>query len=75
MGERRVAERCKGEKDVLLEQDRTEASVESTNTLVLQHLAEATDQPICICRLGNETDTGGLEGAESNIGEELSGSS
>jgi hypothetical protein len=79
MRERRVAE--KGQKggrvgkDVLLEQDRTETSVECTNTLVLQHLAEATDQPICICRLGNETDTGGLKGAESNISEELSAGS
>jgi hypothetical protein len=63
------------EKDLLFEQDRTETSVEGTDTLVLQHLAEATNQPICICRLRNETDTGGLERAESNIGEELSGSS
>ncbi len=65
----------KGGKDVLLEQNRAEASVECTNTLVLQHLAEATDQPICICRLGNETDTGGLKGAERNISEELSAGS
>jgi hypothetical protein len=76
MGERTVAEKGqRGREDVLLEQDRTKASVECTNTLVLQHLAEATDQPICICRLGNETDTGGLKGAESNISEELSAGS
>jgi hypothetical protein len=67
----------KGEEggDVLLEQDRAEASVEGTDTLILQHLAETTDETIGICRLGNETDTGGFKRAESNIGEELSESS
>jgi hypothetical protein len=59
-------------KDALLEQDRPEASIESTNTLILQHLAEATDEAISIGWLGHETDTGGLERAEGNIGEELS---
>jgi hypothetical protein len=60
-----------GGKDVLLEQDRTKASVERTHTLILQHLAEATDEAIRICRLGHETDTCGLEGAERDVGEEL----
>jgi hypothetical protein len=58
--------------NVLLEQDGAEARVEGAHTLVLQHLAEATDQAISICRLGDETDTCSLQRAERNIGEELS---
>ena len=58
-------------KDVLLEQDRSETSVEGSDTLVLQHLAEAADEAVGIGGLGNETDTGRLERAESYIGEEL----
>jgi len=58
--------------DLLLEQDRTETSVESTNALVLQHLAETSNKAIGICRLGNETDTGSLKRAKRDISEELS---
>ncbi len=56
---------------LLLEQDRTKTSVERANTLVLQHLAESTDEAIGICWLGNETDTGGLKRAEGDVGEEF----
>lgn len=56
---------------LLLEQDGTETSIESTNTLVLQHLAESTNESIGVCGLGNETDTSGLKGAEGNVGEEF----
>lgn len=57
--------------DVLLEQNGTETGVEGTDTLVLQHLAEARDETAGVGGLGNETDTGGLERAEGNVGEEL----
>jgi len=69
-----MAERGKGEEggDVLLEQDGAKASVECTNTLILQHLAKATDKAIGICRLRDETDTCSLKRAQGNIGEELS---
>lgn len=56
---------------VLLEEDRTETAVESTNTLSLQDLAKATDQTVGESGLRDETDTGGLERAEGNVGEEL----
>lgn len=59
--------------DLLLEQNRAETSVESTNTLLLQHLAETADQTRGVGGLGDETNTGGLEGAEGNVGEELGG--
>lgn len=45
---------------LLLEQDRTETGIESTDTLVLHHLAESSNETIGICWLRNETDTGGL---------------
>ena len=57
--------------NLLLEQDGTETGVEGCETLVLQHLAEASDQAVGVGRLRNETDTGGLEGAQGNVGEEL----
>jgi len=56
---------------LLLEQNRTEAGVESTDTLVLHHLAESSNKTIGICWLGNETDTCGLKRAERNISEEF----
>jgi len=56
---------------LLLEQDGAETSVESTNTLVLQHLAESTDKTAGICWLRDETDTGSLKGAKGDIGEEF----
>lgn len=58
---------------LLLEEDGTETSVESTDTLVLEHLAETRDETAGVGRLRDETDTGGLKGAEGNIGEELGG--
>ena len=58
--------------DLLLEQDGTETCVESTDTLVLQHLAEASNEAIGVGWLGDETNTGGLERAEGDISEELS---
>ena len=59
--------------DLLLEADRTETSVESSDTLVLQHLAETTNETVGVGRLRDETDTGGLERAQGDIGEELGG--
>lgn len=58
-------------KNILLEQNGTETGVEGTNTLVLEHLAEAADEAGGIGGLGDETDTGGLKRTEGNIGEEL----
>jgi len=59
----------------LLEQDGTEARVESTETLSPCDLGETTDQTVSKCWLGDESDTGSLERTEGNIGEELGGSS
>ena len=56
---------------LLLEADGAETGVEGTDTLVLHHLAEARDETRGIGGLRDETDTGGLEGAQGNIGEEL----
>ncbi|KAI6756701.1 hypothetical protein HG530_011299 [Fusarium avenaceum] len=55
----------------LLEQNGTETSVESTEALVLDNLAEARDETAGVGRLRDETDTGGLERAQGDIGEEL----
>ena len=57
--------------DVLLEEDRAETGVESTNTLSLQDLAESANETICEGRFGNETDTGSLKRAKSDIRKEL----
>jgi hypothetical protein len=56
---------------ILLEQDGSETRVESTNTLGLEDLAESTDQTVGEGGLRDETNTGGLERAEGNVGEEL----
>jgi hypothetical protein len=56
---------------VLLEQNGAETGVEGTDTLVLQDLAEATDEAVGKGGLRDETDTGGLERAEGDISEEL----
>jgi hypothetical protein len=58
--------------NLLLEKNGSESGVESTDTLVLQHLGETTNETVGIGGLRNETDTGSLERAEGNIGEELS---
>jgi hypothetical protein len=57
--------------DSLLEEDRAESRVESTNALALQDLGEATNQTTGKAGSGNETDTGGLKRAEGHGGEEL----
>ena len=60
-------------RNVLLEEDGTETSVESTDTLVLHHLAEALDETVGIGGVRDETDTGSLKRAEGDISEELGG--
>lgn len=57
----------------LLEEDRTETSVEGADTLVLEHLGETSNQAVGIGGLGDETDTGGLERAQGDVSEELGG--
>jgi hypothetical protein len=57
----------------LLEENGTETSVESTDTLVLEHLGETTDETVGVGGLRDETDTGSLKRAESDISEELGG--
>lgn len=57
---------------ILLEQDGAETRVEGTNTLVLQDLGETTDETVGKGWVTNKTDTGSLERAEGNVGEELS---
>lgn len=61
-------------KHLLLEEHRTETGVESTETLVLQDLTEAADKTAGESGLRDETDTGSLKRAESNVGEELGSS-
>ncbi|KAJ8107405.1 hypothetical protein OPT61_g8892 [Boeremia exigua] len=60
------------EDDELGAGDGTEARVESTNTLVLEDLAEAADQTVGELGVRDETNTGGLERAQGNVGDELS---
>lgn len=57
--------------NLLLEQKGTEATVEGAEALLLGDPGEATNEAIGEGGLGNETDTGGLEGAEGEISEEL----
>jgi hypothetical protein len=57
----------------LLEENGSKSGVESTDTLVLDNLAEARDETAGVGGLRDETDTGGLKRAEGDIGEELSG--
>lgn len=58
----------------LLEENGAEAAVESTETFLAGDLAETGDETGCKGRLRDQTDTGGFEGAEGNVGEELGGS-
>jgi hypothetical protein len=58
--------------NVLLEEDRSESTVEGTDTLVLENLAESTDETVGEAGGGDETNTGSLERAESDGSEELS---
>lgn len=57
--------------NLLLEQNGAESGVEGTEALVLGHLGEAAQQTVGVGGVGDETDTGGLERAEGNIGDEL----
>jgi hypothetical protein len=59
-------------KNILLEQDGAEARVESTDTLVLEDLAEAANQTIGELGVRDETNTGGLKRAEGDVSDELS---
>lgn len=59
--------------NILLEEKGTETTVEGAEALLLSDLGEATNEAIGEGRLGNETDTGGLERAEGEISEELGG--
>jgi hypothetical protein len=63
------------ENNILLEQDGTEARVESANTLVLEDLAETADQTVGELGVRNETDTGGLKRAKGDVSNELSAGS
>lgn len=59
--------------DVLLEEDRSESRVESTDTLILQDLGETTEKTAGELGVRDETDTGSLERAESDISKEFGG--
>jgi hypothetical protein len=60
--------------DLLLEEDRTETRVESTDTLVLEDLAEAAHETASEGRLRDETNTSRLKRAQGDISEEFGGS-
>jgi hypothetical protein len=55
----------------LLEQDGTETGVETTDTLLPCDPGETAEKTIGKGRLGDEPDTGGLERAEGDVGEEF----
>lgn len=55
----------------LLEQDGTETGVESSDTLLPEDSGESTSESVGKGRLGDESDSDGLKGAEGNVGEEL----
>ena len=57
--------------DVLLEQNRPKAGVESAKSLRLRNLREATDQAIRERRLGDQANARRLERTEGDVGEEL----
>lgn len=57
--------------DSLLEENGAKPGVESADALVLEHLAEAANEAIGVGGLGDEADTGSLEGAQGNVGKEL----
>ena len=59
--------------NLLLEQDGTESGVECTETLGLVDLAESAGKAVGKGRVRDETNAGGLERAEGNVGEELGG--
>lgn len=57
--------------DVLFEQDGHESRVERANTLILENLGESADETVGEARGRNETDAGGLQGAQRNRREKL----
>jgi hypothetical protein len=57
--------------NLLLEKNRAETRVESTDALALENLAETTNQTVSEARCRNETYAGRLQRAESDGGEEL----
>lgn len=59
------------ETNILLEENRAEARVESAHALGLKDLAKATNQTVSETRRGDKADTRSLEGAQSNRREEL----
>lgn len=61
------------EENLLLEEDRSETTVEGTNTLVLEDLTETADETVGEARGGDQTDTGSLKRAEGDGSEELGG--
>jgi hypothetical protein len=59
--------------DLLLEQDGSESRVKSANTLSADNLAETGDETSSELGVGDHSDTGGLERAQSDVSEELTG--
>lgn len=57
--------------NLLLEQKGAETTVEGSEALLLEDTAEATDKAVGELGVGDQTDTGGLKRAESQVGEEL----
>lgn len=60
-----------GAGNLLLEADGTETGVESAETLGLHDLRKSTEETVGVGRVGDETNTGSLERAKGNVGEEL----
>lgn len=65
--------RAEKKKNLLLEQDRSESRVEGTDTLLLEDAGHGREKTAGEGRLGDKTDTGSLERAQSDISNELSG--
>jgi len=57
----------------LLEQNGSESGVESADTLLLEDLGETAHETGSEGRLGDQTNTGGLKRAETDVSNELSG--
>jgi hypothetical protein len=57
---------------VLLEEDRSETRVESADSLLAGNFGKTGDKTISEARRRHQSDAGGLERAEGNVGKELS---
>lgn len=68
-----IINRTREIRNLLLEQDGSESRVEGTNALLLQDAGHGREETAGEGRLGDKTDTGGLERAQGNISDELSG--